>query len=124
MIEVRLDNKTLYFGYGDICVNSTALGLTFTEFEPEIEVGTVMTPELKKEKGIKFISEKFIIPIECYEEAKELDRLLDSMNKNGTFQFEFKGWIFNFSNWNPKSIEGIKLHLSAIRSTLLMCSAC
>ena len=124
MIEIRLDNKTLYFGYGDICVGNTVLGLTFTEFEPEVEVGTVITPELEKEKGIKFISEKFIIPIEYYEEAKELDRLLDSMDGKDNFQFDFKGWRFNFSIWNPKSVEVIKWHLSVIKSRLLMCIAC
>ena len=122
--KIRPDNKTLYFGYGDICVGNTTFGLTFTEFEPEVEVGTVITPELEKEKSIKYISEKFIIPIKCYEEAKELGRLLDSMDGKDNFQFDFKGWRFNFSNWNPKSIESIKRHLAVVRGNLLMCCAC
>lgn len=94
MIEVRPDNKTLYFGYGDICVGCECFNLTFREFEPP--------------------TEKFSIPITRCEEAKQLIELLDSMDGKDNFQFDFKGWRFNFSNWNPKSVEVIKLHLNAI----------
>ena len=116
MIEIRYDNKTIYFGYGDICVDNNGIALQFREFEPPIEVGTWFEDESK----VNWLSEKFSIPITHYEEAKELDRLLDSMDGRDNFQFDFKGWRFNFSIWNPKSVEVIKLHLNAVKRNILM----
>lgn len=121
MIEIRLDSKTLYFGYGDICVGSNWLSLEFREFEPPTEVGTWFE-ELPE--NFKWLSEKIRISITSYEEAVELGKLLDSMDGKDNFQFDFKGWRFNFSNWNPKSVETIKKHLSVVRDKLLMCIAC
>ena len=120
MIEIRYDNKTLYFGYGDICVGSNALSLRFREFEPPLEVGTWFEDGIE----VNWLSEPFYIPIEYYEEAEALEKLLDNMDGKDNFQFDFKGWRFNFSLWNPKSVEVIRLHLNAIKSNLLMCIAC
>lgn len=120
MIELRLDNKTLYFGYGDICVGFDLFNLTFREFEPPIEVGTWF----KDESEVNWLSERFSIPIIRYEEAQQLIKLLDSMDGKDNFKFDFKGWTFNFSNWNPKSVEVIKKYVSCIRSNLLLTLAC
>ena len=120
MIEIRLDNKTLYFDYGDICVGDNGLALQFREFEPPIEVGTWFEDDSK----VNWLSEQFSIPITYYEEAEALEKLLDDMDGKDNFQFDFKGWRFNFSLWNPKSVEVIKLHLNAIKRNLLMCMAC
>ena len=120
MIEVRLDTKTLYFGYGDIGVGCDCFNLTFREFEPPIEVGTWFDDESK----CKWLSEKFSIPITRYEEAKQLIELLNSMDGKGKVQFDFKGWRFNFSNWNPKSVEVIKKYVNYIKTNLLLPLAC
>ena len=120
MIEIRPDNKTLYFGYGDICVGCDCFNLTFREFEPPIEVGTWF----KDEDKCKWLSEKFSISLTRYEEAKQLVELLDSMDGRDTVKFEFKGWIFNFSNWNPKSVEVVKRYVNYIKTNLLLPLAC
>ena len=120
MIHIKPDIKILYFGYGDIGVGCDCFDLTFREFEPPIEVGTWF----EDESECKWLSEKFSIPITCYEEAKQLIELLDNVSMNGTFQFEFKGWIFNFSNWNSKSVEVVKKYVNHIKTNLLLPFAC
>ena len=122
MIDFK--TKTFYFGYGDILVGSEYISLRFREFEPPLEVGTAVNEGSMNELGLKYTSDKVTISFCSYEEAKCFSKLLDSMDGKDNFQFDFKGWRFNFSIWNPKSVEAIKLHLNAVKSNLLMCMAC
>ena len=122
MIDFK--TKTFYFGYGDIIVNNSTLGLRFIECEPPVEVGMELTKELEEELGVKFTSDWVTIPISYYEEAVEFEKLLNELDGRDKFQFDFKGWRFNFSIWNPKSIESIKRHLAVVRGNLLMRCAC
>lgn len=116
--------KTFYFGYGDIIVNNSTLGLRFIECEPPVEVGTQLTKELGEELGVKFTSDWVTIPITTYEEAKYFGKLLDEVAEQTTHYFYFKDYQFNFSNWNPKSIEVLKVHLDVVRMNLLLSIAC
>lgn len=122
MIDFK--TKTFYFGYGDIIVNNSTLGLRFIECEPPVEVGTQLTKELKEELGVKFTSDWITIPIVTYEEAKYFGKLLDEVEEGITHYFYFKDYQFNFSNWNLKSIEVLRAHLSVVRMNLLACIAC
>ena len=121
---IDLKAKTFYFGYGDIIVNNSTLGLRFIECEPPVEVGTQLTKELEEELGVKFTSDWVTIPIQTYEEALAFERLLDRMDGRDFHYFYFGDFTFNFANWNPKSIESIKRHLNVVRHNLLMCIAC
>ena len=123
MIHIKPDSKTFYFGDGDICVGNNTFGLRFREFEPPVEVGTVIDSKLEEEVGLKYTSEWFTLPIKTYEEAITLDKLLDKMDGRDFYYFHFGDFTFNFANWNPKSIEVIKGHLSIVKSNLLMCMA-
>ena len=121
---VNFHTKTLYFGYGDIAVGNTMISLNFTEFEPPVEVGTVITDDLINEVGLKYTSDSVNIHICSYEEAQLLEGALDRINGKDVVLFKFKDWVFNFVTYDPKSIEVIKKHLKVVRSNLLMCSAC
>ena len=121
-----IDNKTktFYFGYGDIIVNNSLFGLELIECEPPVEVGMRLTKELEKELGVKFTSDWFTIPIKTFDEAKQFEMLLNELDGRDHFQFYFGDYLFNFSVWNPKSVESIKWHLNVIKSRLMMCLAC
>ena len=123
MILIKPEIKALFFGDGDICVSNNTFGLRFREFEPPIEVGTVIDSKLEEEVGLKYTSEWFNLPIKTYEEATALGRLLDKVDGKDFYCFDFGGFTFNFANWNPKSVEVIKGHLNIVRSNLLMCMA-
>lgn len=122
MIDFK--TKTLYFGYGDIGVSNVSIGIRFREFQPEVEVGTILTDDVKNQHGIKYTSDSINIYICSYEEAECLERLLDRMDGRDMFYFAFKDWVFNFSIWNPKSIDAIKNHLNIVKGNLSMCIAC
>lgn len=122
MIDFK--TKTFYFGYGDILVTTFIFCLKLIECEPPVKVGMELTEELEKELGVKFTSDWATVPIKTYEEAEQFEKLLNELDGKDCFQFYFGEYLFNFSNWNPKSIESIKRHLNIIKSDLLMCLAC
>ena len=122
MIDFK--TKTFYFGYGDILVNNFIFGLRFVECEPPVEVGMELDDELEKKLGVKYISDWVTVPIKTYDEAVKLTKLLDKIDGRDYTHFYFGDYIFDFSNWNPKSIESVKRHLKVVKSNLLMCCAC
>lgn len=121
---IDFETKTLYFGYGDIDTGNMSIGLRFREFEPPVEVGTILTDDFMHKTGLRYTSDGVKIYICSYEEAECLERLLDRMDGRDLFYFQFKDWTFNFSNWNTKSVECVKRHLSVVKSNLLRCLAC
>lgn len=122
MIDFK--DNILYFGDGDILVNNSLGGLMFVNCKPPLEVGTEINDEIKEKLGVKYTSDWITIPITTYDEAKYFGKLLDEVTEQTTHYFYFKDYQFNFSNWNPKSVEVIKAHLSVVRMQLLMCLAC
>ena len=122
MIDFK--DNILYFGDGDILVNNSLGGLMFVNCKPPVEVGTELTEDLREKLGVKYASDWITIPITTYEEAKYFEKLLDEIAEQKTHYFYFKDYQFNFSNWNPKSIESIRTHLSVFRMNLLLCVAC
>ena len=122
MIDFK--NNILYFGDGDIIVNNSLGGLMFVNCKPPLAVGTELNDELKEELGVKYTSDWITIPITTYDEAKYFGKLLDEVAEQTTHYFYFKDYQFNFSNWNHKSVEVIKAHLSVVRMQLLTCLAC
>ncbi len=117
MIDFK--TKTLYFGYGDIAVGEATIAIRFRQFEPPIEVGANVI-----DGEVNYTSDGVNIYLCSYEEANCLDKLLDSMDGKDNFQFDFKDWRFNFSNWNPKSIECIKKYLNIVKCYIVLPLAC
>ena len=122
MIDFK--DNIFYFGDGDILVNNSLGGLMFVNCKPPLEVGTELNDEIKEKLGVKYTSDWITIPITTYDEAKYFGKLLDEVLEGTTHYFYFKDYQFNFSNWNPKSIESIKRHLAVVRGNLLMRCAC
>lgn len=122
MIDFK--DNILYFGDGDILVNNFLGGLMFVNCKPPLEVGTELNDEIKEKLGVKYTSDWITIPITTYDEAKYFGKLLDEVAEQTTHYFYFKDYQFNFSNWNPKSVEGIKAHLGVVRMQLLLSNAC
>lgn len=122
MIDFK--DNILYFGDGDILVNNSLGGLMFVNCKPPLEVGTEINDEIREKLGVKYTSDWITIPIITYEESKYFEKLLDEVAEGITHYFYFKDFQFNFSNWNPKSVEVLKAHLSIVRMNLLMCIAC
>lgn len=122
MIDFK--DNILYFGYGDILVNSDLICLKFINCKPPVPVGTLLTDEVRDKFNVKYTSDWINIPFLTYDEIVDFEKLLDEVLERTTYYFYFKDYQFNFSNWNPTSIEVIKAHLSIVKQTLLMTVAC
>ena len=121
---INFKDNVLYFGYGDILVNNNLSGLMFVNCKPPLEVGTGLTDELREELGVKYTSDWINISFLTYDEVLYFEKLLDEVLDRTIHYFYFKDYQFNFSNWNPTSIEVIKAHLSNVKQTLVITMAC
>ena len=98
-------DKTIKFGYGDICVGSDTLRSTlyFYGIKPPLNVGERITDE------VEVVSEKIEFHIN-YDEYMYISHNLSCV-KNGTIRtFYFRDYIFDFTNYNPKSVEVVERH--------------
>ena len=122
MIDV--ESKILYFGDGDILVNSDLICLKFVNCKPPLQVGTILTDEIRDKFNVKYTSDWINISFLTYDEIVYFEKLLNEVLDRTTHYFYFRDYQFNFANWNPKSVEVIKAHLSNVKQTLLMTIAC
>lgn len=124
---INTNTKTLYFGSGDVVVGSYGYTMYFQGFKPPIEVGTLITDEVIEENNIEWLTDKFYIDFRDIQEIVTFENLLKQVadnNGKNFVQFNFKGLIFDFSNYNEKSISTILCHLACVRDALLSVIAC
>lgn len=116
-----IEGNTLKFGYGDIAVRTTGLKLTLVPFKPPVEVGTHCT-KLFESGEIEAIGEPIHIEFTDFKDFKELQKKLEDVYENKIF--EFKGYIFDFTNYNKTSVEIIEYARKFIYTRYLKLSAC
>ena len=100
-----IDNNILKFGYGDISVGAFGLppAITFQQFKPPAKVGSEVG------EHVEFIGEKIVIKLN-HEDYVELCDLLDQVKNKEILIFDFKDYIFDFTNYNIGSIEVVERH--------------
>lgn len=110
--------NTLKFGYGDIAVIGDCMcqHITFRGFKPPGECG-VDVPD-----GVEFFDDEVAISI-TYEDYKEFNNLLDQVKCKSITVFEFKNYIFDFSNYNEKSIGTLERASRRAMYLYFMCLA-
>ena len=113
-----INGNRLKFGYGDICVRSDGLTqrISFQQFKSPAECGGNV-PE-----DVEYIGEEVVLQI-SYEEYCEFNRQLKSVLSNSIYTFNFKGYIFDFANFNEESIKACKKHLNSAMRYYFMCMA-
>ena len=114
-----IEGNRLKFGYGDICVSAhSILGyMTFQQFVPPSNCGD------KVEREVEFVGECIKIPVNC-DGYDELSNWLYEVENHIIDSFEFKGYIFDFSNYNKESIRVCKKYAyRAISGYLLSLAA-
>lgn len=119
------DNKII-FGYGTVVVSSRWNQMIFQEIKPPLEVGSCADEPIKNGE-VEFVGERKDILFN-YDEIKEFQNLLQyRVNCNYPNKerfFEYKGLVFDFTNWNIKSYEVVLLHVERIKSYLIGLMAC
>lgn len=116
-----IEGNTLKFGYGDIAVNTKGLKLRFIPFKPPVEVGTHCA-DLFKNGDIEAIGEPISIKFSDLKDFTELLKKLKDVDENKVF--EFKGYVFDFTNYNKTSVEILECGRKIIYSRYIELSAC
>lgn len=115
-----INGNQLKFGYGDIGVyaNEILQQIHFHHIEPPQECGSYVNT-----KDVKFIGDAISIDL-CYNSYKELMKLLTAVESKEITTFEFKGYVFDFTNYNKKSIEVCKSKAKLAISLNILAFAC
>lgn len=115
-----IDGKIFKFGYGDILVggNPGTRQMNFQQFKPPAKVGdTVMCDE------VEWIGERILIEI-SYKDYQKLCKLLDNVKTREISKFSFNGYVFDFTNYNEKSVGVCKEKLNEAMSLYFLAVAC
>lgn len=116
-----IKDNILYFGYGDICVHTSPWlynEIQFQEFKPPQEIGTKVDVD-----KVEWIGERIKLELnvdECVWWFNELQKVLDRQIN----AFEFKGYVFDFSNYNEDSVRVAVKHINRVHTYLITIIAC
>ena len=115
-----INGNQLKFGYGDIGVYADEMlqRIHFQNIKPPQECGSCVNT-----KDVKFIGDTISIDL-CYNSYKELMKLLTAVESKEITTFEFEGYVFDFTNYNKKSIDVCKSKARLAISLNILALAC
>lgn len=116
-----IKDNVIYFGYGTISVGAMFQEMLFQEIKPPAEIGEALTEKLQSGQ-VEFTGNQHAILFRSYEECSEFKRLLESVHE--AKRFEFCGLVFDFTNYNEKSVTVVKKHLEKVISNVVFLMAC
>lgn len=113
-----IEGKRLKFGYGDICVGSDGLTqrISFQQFKPPAKCGDRILED------VEYIGDIIILKF-SYEDYCEFSKNLERVSNKEITEFLFKGYVFDFTNFNEQSIKVCKKHLNSAMQCYFMCMA-
>lgn len=102
-----IDSKILKFGYGDIIVtgNCVLQQLSFQQNKTPCEIGE------EDDEKLEGIGEKVCFTI-TRDDYIELLNNLNKVNLHEISEFTFRDYVFDFSNYNKKSVGVCKRQLN------------
>ena len=110
--------NVLKFGYGDICVGSDGLTqrMSFQQFKPPAKCGDQVLDD------VEYIGDEIILKF-SYEDYCEFSKYLEQVSDKEITDFSFKGYIFDFTNYNEESVKVCKKHLESVMYSYFLCMA-
>lgn len=114
-----IDGSRIRFGYGDVAVGSTLFcGLKMQQFIPPQEIGTNVHGE-----AVEWVGPIIVIGSQYEDLAVILDKLtLVEMGK--IREFHSCGYIFDFNNYNQRSVDVVRKHAKRALEFAIMPFAC
>lgn len=108
-----IKENRIIFGNGDVFVNYTCYGLRFIYNSRPYEIGTsVKTSEISYNDENK--TPLVDIRINDFEDLHALKKLLESVKVSDIKTFEYDNHIFDFTNFNVKSVDVVINHLELL----------
>lgn len=123
MVDTK--NNIISFGYGDVQVYSSTFkhSIIFRGFKPPVEIGTALD-ELIENENIEFITEPIEIKFATMKELNEFQKLVNKIDGKNYTQFTYRNYIFDFSNYNPKSIDVMLYSIANVKRYFMHLMAC
>ena len=114
-----IDGNVLKFGYGDIAVSSNIWTheMKFQEIEPPLECGDRVPDDWGE------IGRNVTITLN-FDDYVNLSKLISKVKNKELSIFEFKGYVFDFSKYDEKSIAVVEKRCDNCGSLLLLSAAC
>ena len=113
-----IEGNRLKFGYGDICVGSDGLTqkMSFQQFKPPAKCGDRVSED------VEYIGDEIILQF-SYEDYCEFSKKIEQVSNKESTEFLFKGYAFDFTNFNKESIDVCKKHLNSAMRWYFRCMA-
>ena len=104
-----IDGNIIKFGYGDILVGSILNCITIVGIDKAFEPGMTFS-----EDNVKFITDTLHITFNTIIQITSFRYSLLKLEKSENKIFEYGGWIFDFTNYNQKSVDVVLSHLDNV----------
>ena len=113
-----INGNRLKFGYGDIAVGSDGLTqrMSFRQFKPPAKCGDQVLDD------IEYIGDEIILKF-SYEDYCEFSKKLEQVYNKETAEFIFKGYVFDFTNYNEESVKVCKRRSDSAMYSYFLCMA-
>lgn len=117
-----IDGNVIKFGYGDIAVGAMSIlqYMKFTEIKPPHECGT----NLDECDDCEYVSKPICISFDTYDEIKLYKDYIKQVKSKEILVFEFKSFIFDFTNYNIESVKVCERHINRIEGGYTLALAC
>lgn len=122
---VNMETKTCLFGYGGIEISVCAQIIQFAGIKPPMGAGT----RIREEDGTKIgdwehTGSKLSVLFNTMDEAHTVCDLLQNVEDNQGGLFEYKGVIFDFTEYKQASMEIIKKAMRSVKRNIASLLAC
>lgn len=116
-----IEGNVLKFGYGDIAVGASPLKqvITFQQFKPPANCGEIIDTE-----NVEFTSDVLEMHLRDLKECIRFVAMLDWVKSGKGHTFGFNNLMFDFANYNEKSIKVCMVRAYDAMEEYLMCIAC
>ena len=116
-----IEGNVLKFGYGDICVGGRQFrqSVTFRQFKPPANCGDKII-----EKNIEYTGEELELHLCDLNEYARFVAILKCVKSGKCNIFGFKNLIFDFTNYNEKSVDTCIRKADEAIESYLRCMAC
>lgn len=110
-----IKENRIIFGYGTVMIGSNHGILSFTWIKPPKEIGDPVNVD-----EVECIAE---LTFDFKEDFLKLKTDISKINSENSI-INFRGCVLDFSNYNEKSVEALKIHLSVVINNMIICLAC
>ena len=120
---IDMENKTIYFGYGDVIINIDicANSIRFIEINSPVELNISVSKEIINQTATGSI---ITIELSTIGSFADFKNAIKTINGKDCLQCTYNDYILDFSNYNQKCIEAILTQLEKLLLSIIIPMSC